>query len=75
MISVEVYETGVSLSKVASDTQTLAKTMLKKAVGYAKERAELLTPGRTGLMRQSWYVTEQGDLDSALSNMEANPMG
>jgi hypothetical protein len=46
----------------------LAKTMLKKAVGYAKGRAEELTPVRTGLMRQSWYVTEQGDLNSVLSN-------
>jgi hypothetical protein len=68
MICVEVIETGVSLSKVASDIPTLAKTMLKKTVGYAKGRAELLTPVRTGLMRQSWYVTEQGNLDSALSN-------
>ena len=68
MISVEVTETGVSLSKVASDMPNLAKTMLKKAVGYAKGRAEELTPVRTGLMRQSWYVTSQGDLNSALSN-------
>ena len=68
MIIVEVTETGVSLSKVASDMPTLAKTILKKAVGYAKGRAEQLTPVRTGFMRQSWYVTEQGDLNSALSN-------
>ena len=68
MITVEVTETGVSLSKVASDMPKLAKTMLKKAVGYAKGRAEELTPVRTGLMRQSWYVTWQGDLNSALSN-------
>ena len=68
MISIEVTETGVSLSKVASDMPKLAKTMLKKAVGYAKGRAEELTPVRTGLMRQSWYVTEQSDLNSALSN-------
>ena len=68
MIIVEVTETGVSLSKVASDMPKLAKTMLKKAVGYVKTRAEQLTPVRTGLMRQSWYVTEQGDLNSALSN-------
>jgi hypothetical protein len=68
MISVEVTESGVSLSKVASDMPKLAKTMLKKAVGYAKGRAEELTPVRTGLMRQSWYVTEESDLNSALSN-------
>jgi len=68
MLSVEVTETGVTLSKIASDIPKLAKTMLKKAVGYAKGRAEELTPVRTGLMRQSWYVTEQGDLNSALSN-------
>lgn len=68
MITVEVTETGVSLSKVASDIPKLAKTMLNKAVGYAKGRAEELTPVRSGLMRQSWYVTEQGDLSSALSN-------
>jgi hypothetical protein len=68
MISVEVTETGVSLNKVASDMPKLAKTILKKAVGYAKGRAEDLTPVRTGLMRQSWYVTEQNDLNSALSN-------
>ena len=68
MISVEVTETGVSLSKVASDMPKLAKTMLKKAVGYAKGRAEELTPVRTGLMRQSWYATGQGDLKSKLSN-------
>jgi hypothetical protein len=68
MIIVEVNEVGVSLSKVASDMPKLAKTMLKKAVGYAKGRAEQLTPVRTGLMRQSWYVTEQSDLNSALSN-------
>ena len=35
---------------------------------HAKGRAEQLTPVRTGLMRQSWYVTEQSDLNSALSN-------
>ena len=68
MITVEVTETGVSLSKVASDMPKLAKSMLKKSVDFAKERAEQLTPVRTGLMRQSWYVTEQGDLNSSLSN-------
>ena len=68
MISVEVTETGVSLSKVASDMPRLAKAILKKAVTHAKGRAEQLTPVRTGLMRQSWYVTEQSDLNSALSN-------
>ena len=68
MISVEVTETGVSLSKVASDMPRLAKAILKKAVIHAKGRAEQLTPVRTGLMRQSWYVTEQSDLNSALSN-------
>jgi hypothetical protein len=30
--------------------------------------SEELTPVRTGSMRQSWYVTEQGDLNSASSN-------
>ena len=68
MICVEVTESGVSLGKVASDMPVLAKAMLKKAVGYAKGRAEELTPVRTGLMKQSWYVTEQGDLNIALSN-------
>ncbi len=68
MISVEVTESGVSLSKVASDMLRLAKAILKKAVAYAKGCAEQLTPVRTGLMRQSWYVTEQSDLNSALSN-------
>jgi hypothetical protein len=68
MLCVEVTETGVSLSKVASDMPKLAKTMLKKAVGYAKERAEQFTPVRTGLMRQSWFTTGQGDLNSELSN-------
>jgi len=67
MISVEVTETGVTLSKVASDMPKLAEAMLKKAVGYAKGRSEQLTPVGTGLMRQSWYVTEQSDLNSALS--------
>jgi hypothetical protein len=62
MISVEVTETGVSLSKVASDMPRLAKAILKKAVTHAKGRAEQLAPVRTGLMRQSWYATEQGDL-------------
>lgn len=68
MITVEVTETGVTLSKVASDMPKLARTILKKAVGYAKGRAEQLTPVRTGLMRQSWYVAEQGDLNSVLTN-------
>lgn len=68
MICVEVTEVGVSLGKVASDMPVLAKAILKKAVGYAKGRAEELTPVRSGLMRQSWYITEQGDLNSALSN-------
>ncbi|MDT8782528.1 MAG: HK97 gp10 family phage protein [Candidatus Bathyarchaeota archaeon] len=68
MISVEVTETGVSLSKVASDMPVLAKAILEKAVGYAKGRAEELTPVRSGLMRQSWYVTEQDDMNIALSN-------
>jgi hypothetical protein len=67
MISVEVTEIGVSLSKVASDMPTLAKTILKKAASYAKGGAELLTPVRSGLMRQSWHVTDQGDLTIALS--------
>jgi hypothetical protein len=68
LISVEVTESGVSLSKVASDMPRLAKAILKKAVTHAKGRAEQLTPVRTGLMRQSWYVTDQGDLNSTLSN-------
>ena len=68
MISVEVTETGVSLSKVAYDIPKHAKTILKKAVTHAKGHAEQLTPVRTGLMRQSWYVTMQSDLNSALSN-------
>jgi hypothetical protein len=68
LICVEVTEAGVSLGKVASDMPVLAKAMLKKAFGYAKGRAEELTPVRTGLMKQSWYVTEQGDLNIALSN-------
>jgi len=68
LISVEVTETGVSLSKVSSDMPRFAKAILKKAVTHAKGRAEQLTPVRTGLMRQSWYVTEQSDLNSALSN-------
>jgi hypothetical protein len=68
MISVEVTETGVSLGKVASDIPRLAKLTLKKTVDFAKKRAEEQTPVRTGLMRQSWYVTEQSDLSSALSN-------
>jgi hypothetical protein len=59
MIYVEVNETGVSLSKVASDMPMLAKAILKKAVTHAKGRAEELTLVLTGLMRQSWYVTEQ----------------
>ncbi len=46
MISVEVTETGVSLSKVASDMPRLAKAILKKAVTHAKGRAEQLTPVR-----------------------------
>jgi len=68
MISIEVTEIGVSLSKVASDMPKLTKTILKKAVSYAKGHAEELTPVRTGLMRQSWYVTEQGDLNSVIIN-------
>jgi hypothetical protein len=68
MITVEVTETGVSLSKVASDMPRLAKLTLKKTVDFAKKRAEERTPVRSGLMRQSWYVTEQSDLNSALSN-------
>ena len=68
MICVEVTETGITLSKVASDMPKLAKTILKKAVSCAKGHAEELTPVRTGLMRQSWYVTEQGDFNSAISN-------
>jgi len=68
VICVEVTETGVSLSKVASDMPRLAKVILKKAIAHAKGRAEQLTPVHTGLMRQSWYVTEQSDLNSALSN-------
>jgi hypothetical protein len=68
LITIEVTETGLSLSKVASDMPKLAKSMLKKSVDFAKERAEQLTPVHTGLMKQSWYVTSQGDLESALSN-------
>ena len=68
MICVEVTEAGVSLRKVASDMPVLAKAVLKKAVGFAKGRAEELTPVRSGLMRQSWHITEQGDLNSFLSN-------
>jgi hypothetical protein len=68
VISVEVTETGVSLSKVASDMPKLARAILKKAVTHAKGRVEQLTPVRTGLMRQSWYVTEQSNLNCALSN-------
>jgi hypothetical protein len=67
MISVEVTETGVSLNILASGMSKLAKLILAKAVDYAKVRAEQLTPVLTGLMRQSWYVTEQSDLKSALS--------
>jgi len=68
MISVEITETGVCLSEVASDMPRLAKSTLKKAVDFAKKRAEELTPVRSGLMRQSWYVTSQGDLESSISN-------
>ena len=68
MICVEVTEIGVSLSKVASDMPRLAKSTLKRAVDYAKTRAEQLTPVRSGLMRQSWYVTSQSDLENTLSN-------
>jgi hypothetical protein len=68
MICVEVTETGVSLSKVASDMPELAKSILKKAAAHAKGRAEQLTPVRTGLMRQSWDLTEQSGLNSSLSN-------
>ena len=68
MISVEVTETGVSLNKVASDMPRLAKVTLKKTVDFAKKRAEEQTPVRTGLMQQSWYVTSQSDLESAISN-------
>ena len=68
MTSVKVTETGVSLSKVASDMPRLAKAILKRAVIHAKGRVEQLIPVRTGLMRQSWYVTEQSDLNSELSN-------
>ncbi len=68
MISVEVTETGVSLSKVASDIPRLAKLTLKKTVDFSKKRSEEHTPFRSGLMQQSWYVTSQGDLESAISN-------
>jgi hypothetical protein len=68
MISVEVTETGVSLSKVASDLPKLVKLTLKKTVDFAKKRSEEQTPVRSGLMQQSWYVTSQSDLESALSN-------
>ena len=68
MISVEVTETGVSMSKVASDMPKLAKSTLKKTVEFAKKRAEEQTPVRSGLMAQSWYVTSQGNLESAVSN-------
>jgi hypothetical protein len=68
MISVEVTETGVSLSKVASDIPKIAKLTLKKTVDFAKKRSEERTPVRSGLMQQSWYVTSQGDLESAVSN-------
>jgi hypothetical protein len=63
MIIVEVTEIGVSLSKVASDMPRLAKAILKKATIHTKGCAEQLTPVRSVLMRQSWYVTEQGDLN------------
>ena len=68
MISVEVTETGVSLSKVVSDMPRLAKLTLKKTVDFAKKRAEEQTPVRSGQMQQSWYSTSQGDLESSISN-------
>jgi hypothetical protein len=68
MISVVVTETGVSLSKVASDMPKIAKLTLKKTVDFAKKRSEEQTPVRTGLMQQSWYVTSQSDLESSISN-------
>jgi len=37
MISIEVTETGVSLSKVASDMPRLAKTILKKLLATLKD--------------------------------------
>jgi hypothetical protein len=54
--------------KLALICPRLAKVILKKVVTHAKGRAEQLTPVRTGLMRQSWYVTEHGDLNCALNN-------
>ena len=63
MISVKVTETGASLSKVASDIPRLTKAILKKIVTHSKGHAEQLTPVRSVLMRQIWYVTEQGDLN------------
>ena len=39
MICVEVTETGVSLSKVASDMPRLAKLTLKRTVDFVKNRA------------------------------------
>ena len=46
----------------------LAKLTLKKTVDFARKRAEEHTSVRSGLMQQSWYVIEQGDLKSTLSN-------
>ena len=68
MISVEVTETGVCLSEVASDMPKLAKLTLKKTVDFARKLAEEHTPVRSGLMQQSWYVTSKGDLESSISN-------
>jgi len=68
MINTEVTETRVSLSKFASDMPRLAKLTLKKTVDFARKRAEEHTSVRSGLMQQSWYVIEQGDLKSTLSN-------
>jgi hypothetical protein len=54
MIIVEVTETGFSLNKVAYDMPRLAKTILKKAIGYAKGRAEELTPLNLGTRRRAF---------------------
>jgi hypothetical protein len=63
MISVEVTETGFLLAELLSDIPRLAKAILKKLFTHAKGCAEQLTPVRTGLRRQSWYVTAQSDLN------------
>jgi hypothetical protein len=68
MIVVEVSQSGLDFSKLASKIPEAEAVALEGLADYAVNRAGELSPRISGLMSRSWYSVKRSDSEYLVSN-------